>query len=72
MRLPPAHHRRSKKRLTEGSDPELGLLYYLFHVHHWTPEQYWAMSLGGRDLAWALASYESEKLEELARERRRR
>ena len=48
--------------MREGSDPELGLLYYLFHVHHWTPEQYWQMCRGGRDLSWALASYESDEM----------
>lgn len=58
--------------MREDSDPELGLLYYLFHVHHWTPEQYWKMSQGGQDLSWALASYESDIMAELARERRRR
>ena len=56
--------------MREGSDPELGLLYYLFHVHHWTPEQYYSMGRGGRDLAWALASYESDMREELALRRR--
>lgn len=71
MRIPQDHDRRSKKRLREGSDPELGLLYYLFHVHHWTPEQYMEMNPGGRDLAWALASFESEEMEELAQIRRR-
>ena len=55
--------------MREDSDPELGLLYYLFHVHHWTPEQYWQMSLGGRDLAWALASFESDEMAERARSR---
>ena len=60
MRLPPGHHRRSKKRLTEGSDPELDLVYYLFHHHHWTPEQYYGMTPGGRDLTWALALHEAE------------
>lgn len=53
--------------MREGSDPELGLLYYLFHVHHWTPEQYWQMCRGGRDLSWALASYESDEMAERAR-----
>lgn len=55
--------------MREDSDPELGLLYYLFHVHHWTPEQYWQMSLGGRDLVWALASFESDEMAERARSR---
>ena len=27
------------------------LLYYLFSRHHWTPEMYWSMSAGARDLA---------------------
>ena len=30
------------------------------------------MSQGGQDLSWALASYESDIMAELARERRRR
>ncbi|WP_302201751.1 hypothetical protein [uncultured Oscillibacter sp.] len=59
MRLPPEDHSRSKKRLREGSDPELELIYYLFHVHHWTPEQFSTMSRGAQDLVWGLASYES-------------
>ena len=61
MRLPGPDHRRSKKRLEEGSDAELGLVYYLFHRHHWTPEMYYGMGQGGRDLAWALALHEAER-----------
>ena len=40
------------------------LLYYLFSRHHWTPEMYWSMSVGARDLAWALASYECEQIKQ--------
>lgn len=71
MRLPPHDHRRSKKRLTEGGDPELDLVYYLFHRHHWTPEQYYAMSYGGRDLTWALSLHEAETEQELPPDIRR-
>ena len=45
-----------KKRLTEGGDTELELVYYLFHKHHWTPEMYYGMGQGGRDLTLAFAS----------------
>lgn len=44
----------------EGGDPELDLVFYLFHHHHWTPEMYYGMSCGGRDLTWALALHEAE------------
>ena len=60
MRLPQTDHRRDKKRLEEDSDPELYLVYYLFHHHHWTPEMYYGMGQGGRDLTLALASWEDE------------
>ncbi len=36
-------------------------MYHLFHVHHWTPEQYYALNRGGRDLVWALALHEAEQ-----------
>ena len=36
-------------------------MYYLFHRHHWPPEQYYAMGPGGRDLVWALALHEAEQ-----------
>lgn len=58
MRLSGLDHPRSKKRIAEGSDGELSLLYYLFRVHHWTPEMYAAMGQGGRDLAWAMVLQE--------------
>ena len=61
MRLPRDDDRRSKKRLTEGGDPELDLVYYLFRRHHWTPEMYYGMGQGGRDLTWALALHEIEE-----------
>lgn len=34
------------------------MLFYLFSRHHWTPEMYWNMGHGGRDLALALAYHE--------------
>ena len=64
MRLPGLYHRRSKKRLEEGTDPELDLAFYLFRFHHWTPEQYYAMGHGGRDLTWGFALREIELMEE--------
>lgn len=64
MRLPADDGGRSKKRLEEGSDAELNLVYYLFRAHHWTPEMYYAMGHGGRDLALALALREVEQLTE--------
>ena len=60
MRIPDGDHRRSKKRLEDGGDPELGLVYYLFHVKGWAPGDYYRKSPGERDLIWALASYEVE------------
>ena len=54
---------RSKKRLTEGIDPELSLIFYLFRVHHWTPEMYANLSLGGQDLVWGMALREAELLQ---------
>lgn len=33
-------------------------MFYLFHRHHWTPETYYGMEQGERDLTLALASYE--------------
>ena len=41
---------------------------YLFHVHHWTPEMYFSMGQGGRDLSCALALHEAEEAKERARE----
>ena len=68
-RVPAGHHPRSKKRLKEGGDCELDLVYYLFRVHHWTPEMYWKMGQGGRDLTYALALQESEDIRERNRRR---
>lgn len=34
---------------------------YLFQAHHWTPEMYYGMDAGGRDLTWALALREIEQ-----------
>lgn len=50
-RLPPHDHHRSKKRLTDGSDEELGLLYYLFSAHHWGLADLRALWEGGDWLA---------------------
>lgn len=36
------------------------MVWYLFHYHHWTPEMYYGMEQGGRDLTYALALHESE------------
>lgn len=41
----------------------MSLLYYLFRVHHWTPEMYYGMGQGGRDLTLALALQECEDRE---------
>lgn len=38
----------------------MSLVYYLFHHHHWTPEMYYGMEQGGRDLTLALASWEND------------
>ena len=43
----------------DGSDAEMGLVYYLFHVKGWAPGDYYRKSPGERDLIWALASYEA-------------
>ena len=64
MRLPQADHRRDKKRLEEGGDQELDLVWYLFHHHHWTPEMYAGLSAGGQDLVWALSLRECEEAKE--------
>lgn len=44
----------------EGGDGELNLVYYLFHHHHWTPEMYYSMGMGGRDLTLALVLHERD------------
>lgn len=58
MRLSPGYHRRNKKRIEDGSDPELGLVYYLFHTKGWKPDEFYLKPPGFRDLVAALASYE--------------
>ena len=30
-------------------------MFYLFTRHHWTPEMYYGMGHGGRDLTWGMA-----------------
>ena len=37
-------------------------MYYLYHQKGWAPGDYYRRSPGERDLIWALASYEAEKL----------
>ena len=56
----------------EGEDPELNLVVYLFHEHHWTPEMYYGMDYGGRDLTWALALHELDLEEDLGKGQARR
>ena len=63
-RLSPHDHQRSKKRLTDGSDPELGLLYYLFSSHNWglaDLRALWEGETGWHDLILALSSYEANQ-----------
>ena len=45
----------------EGSDPELGLVYYLFSRHGILPGDYYSRTQGEKDLLWALSSYEPNK-----------
>lgn len=45
----------------EGSDPELGLVYYLFSRHGILPGDYYSRTQGEKDLLWALSSYEANK-----------
>ena len=45
----------------EGSDPELGLVYYLFSRHGILPGDYYSRPQGEKDLLWALSSYEANK-----------
>ena len=61
MRLSAHDDRRSKKRLREGTDPELGLAYYLFRVHGILPGDYYGRTQGEKDLIWALSSYEANQ-----------
>ena len=42
-----------------GGDAELGLVYYLYHVHHILPGDYYGRPQGEKDLLWALSSYEA-------------
>ena len=60
MRLPDEHHQRSKKRLTEGGDPELNLLYWLFVNKNVPPWEVYERSHGYRDLLEAFAIQELE------------
>ena len=60
MRLPDADRGRSKKRLTEGGDPELNLLYWLFVNKNIPPWAFYERSQGYRDLVEAMALQEIE------------
>ena len=64
MRLPQDHHQRSKKRLRDGTDGQLGLLYYLFSAHHWPVselQRLWEGETKWWDLVNALSSFECEQ-----------
>lgn len=50
--------------MTDGSDPELGLLYYLFFAHNWglaDLRALWEGETGWHDLILALSSYEANQ-----------
>ena len=52
----------------------MGLLYYLFSVHHWglsDLKALWEGETGWHDLSFALSSYEVEQRAEELRHRRR-
>lgn len=36
-------------------------MYYLYHVHHILPGDYYGRTQGEKDLLWALSSYEANK-----------
>ena len=60
--------------MTDGSDPELGLLYYLFSAHHWglaDLRALWEGGTGWHDLVLAMSSYEVNDRAEAARAARR-
>ncbi len=42
------------------ADPELILVWYLYHVKGWPPSRYWDMGEGEKALVWAMASLESD------------
>ena len=42
----------------------MNLVFYLFTRHHWTPEMYYGMGHGGRDLTWGMALLEMDMDEE--------
>ena len=61
MRLPAGDHRSGKKRLEDGSDAPLNLMYYLFHSGRLSIDgRLLAEDRGWQALASALASYELE------------
>ena len=39
-------------------------MFYLFTRHHWTPEMYYGMGHGGRDLTWGMVLREMDMDEE--------
>lgn len=50
--------------MTDGSDPELGLLYYLFSAHNWglaDLRALWEGETGWHDLILAMSSYEANQ-----------
>ncbi len=62
--VPQNDHHRSKKRLRDGNDQELGLLYYLFSAHHWglhDLRSLWEGDTGWHDLILAMSSYEANQ-----------
>lgn len=67
MRLSSDDDQTGKKRLEEGSDPELGLVYYLFAKHGILPGDYYRRSEGEKDLIWALSSYEADGIRAVTR-----
>lgn len=44
----------------------MDLAFYLFRFHNLMPEQYYAMSHGGRDMTWGFVLREIELREEAA------
>lgn len=72
MRLPHEHTARGKKRLREGSDPELDLLYWLFVHKNLPPWEIYSRSQGFRDLVEAFAAQEMEDIRTAGKARLRR
>lgn len=72
MRLPHEHAARGKKRLREGSDPELDLLYWLFVRKNLPPWEIYSRPQGFRDLVEAFAAQEMEDIRTAGKARPRR